>query len=197
MMIFLLAAVSIFSRVNGPLLALARWTGAALMGLMVIVILVQVFFRYVLNDALAWTEELARFLMLWMVSLMAPTAFRHGGFISIDTLRRFLPDRPAALLNLALLLVSAVVLWWAVTIGWNETTGIGGRFTMPSLMLPAALDLSAWMKVPRSFMMASLATGVTMMFSVNVELLLRLLADLFGAGDRLKPLSQAVGLESE
>jgi len=33
---------------------------------MVIVILLQVFFRYVLNNALPWPDELARFLMLWM-----------------------------------------------------------------------------------------------------------------------------------
>ena len=196
-MFLLLAAASIFSRVNGPVLALGRWTGAFLMGLMVVVILVQVFFRYVLNDALAWTEELARFLMLWMVSLMAPTAYRHGGFISIDTIKRFLPERPAAILNLALLLVSAVVLWWAIDIGWNEVTGIGGRFTMPSLMLPTALDFSTWMKVPRAWMMASLATGVTMLFSVNIELILRLFAELFGAGERLKPLEGGVVLEAE
>ncbi|MBB4121967.1 TRAP transporter small permease [Martelella radicis] len=196
-MFLLLAAASVFSRINGPVLALGRWTGALLMGLMVVVILVQVFFRYVLNDALAWTEELARFLMLWMVSLMAPTAFRHGGFISIDTIKRFLPERPAAILNLVLLLVSAIVLWWAIDIGWNEVTGIGGRFTMPSLMLPTALDFSAWMKVPRAWMMASLATGVTMMFSVNIELIVRLLADLFGAGDRLKSLESGVALEAE
>nr|WP_272212822.1 TRAP transporter small permease subunit [Marinicella sp. W31]MDC2878744.1 TRAP transporter small permease subunit [Marinicella sp. W31] len=196
-MTILLAAASVLARVNGPLLALGRWTGAGLMGLMVIVILIQVFFRYVLNDALAWTEELARFLMLWMVSLMAPTAFRHGGFISIDTIKRFLPERLAAFVNLVLLLISAVVLWWAVNIGWNEVMGIGGRFTMPSLTIPTALDLSTWMKVPRAWMMASLATGITMMLAVNIELLLRLLADLLGAGNRLKPLPVVFGLERE
>ncbi|PRX10722.1 UNVERIFIED_ORG: TRAP-type C4-dicarboxylate transport system permease small subunit [Martelella mediterranea] len=196
-MTILLAAASVLARGNGPVLAIGRWTGAALMGLMVVVILIQVFFRYVLNDALAWTEELARFLMLWMVSLMAPTAFRHGGFVSIDTIKRFLPKKPAALLNLALLVISCVVLWWAVNIGWREVTGIGGRFTMPSLMIPTAFDVSTWMKVPRAWMMASLATGVTMMLSVNVELLLRLVAELLGAGDRLKPLPVVSGLERE
>ncbi|MDA9735148.1 TRAP transporter small permease subunit, partial [SAR116 cluster bacterium] len=43
--------------------------------LMVIVILLQVFFRYVLNNALPWPDELARFLMLWMTGFIAPSAY--------------------------------------------------------------------------------------------------------------------------
>ena len=193
----LLAVAYILARVNGPVLALGRWIGAALMGGMVVVILVQVFFRYVLNDALAWTEELSRFMMLWMVGLMAPTAFRHGGFVSIDTIRRFLPHMLAVILNFLLLCISAVVLWWAFKIGWREVSGIGGRFAMPALQVPAALDFSSWIRVPRAWMMASLATGVTMMLSVNAELLCRLLVEAFGAGSRLRPLPAVLELETE
>ena len=47
--------------------------------MMVIVILTQVFFRYVLNNALPWPDEAARFMMLWLTGLMAPVAMRQGG----------------------------------------------------------------------------------------------------------------------
>ena len=59
--------------------------------LMVIVILLQVFFRYVLNNALPWPDELARFLMLWMTGFIAPSAYRWGGFVSIEMLPQLLP----------------------------------------------------------------------------------------------------------
>ncbi|AJY44559.1 TRAP transporter small permease [Martelella endophytica] len=193
----LLALAKFLARVNAPLLRFCLLLGAALVGLMVITILIQVFFRYVLNDALAWTEELARFLMLWMVGLMAPTAFRHGGFVSIDMVSRFLPVRLALILSLAMALVSAVVLYAAMRIGWAEVTGIGGRFAMPALQLPVSIDMTEWMKVPRAAMMASLATGVTLMLSVNCEMVLRLLASLGGAGDRLEPLPVDRTLEGE
>ncbi len=39
---------------------------------MVVCILIQVFFRYVLNNALPWPDEAARFLMLWMTGFIAP-----------------------------------------------------------------------------------------------------------------------------
>ena len=105
-----------------------------------------------------------------------------------------LPRTVAALLSILLLALSAVVLWWGIRIGWAEVAGIGGRFTMPSMALPTSLDFSTWMKVPRSWMMASLAFGATAMFSVNIELLLRSLATLLGAGERLEPIPMTVTL---
>ena len=53
---------------------------------MVTVTLLGVFFRYVLGSPLQWTEELARFLMLWLGFLAMNLAMRQGQHISIDFL---------------------------------------------------------------------------------------------------------------
>ncbi len=182
--------------INAGLLAFGRWLGAGCVALMVVIILVQVFFRYVLDDALAWPEEAARFLMLWMTGLMAPAAFQRGGFVSIDMLVRLLPRKPAAVLSLMLLLLSLAVLIVGLRIGWSEVTGLGGRFTTDSLSVPA-LDLSGWTKVPKSWMMASLVVGLGLLISVCVELILRVLATLLGAGDRLTPILEAATMGNE
>ena len=63
-----------------------------LSGALVLAILVQVVFRYGFNNALPWPDEAARFCMLWMTGLMAPTAFRRGGFVATRTPP--LPFRP-------------------------------------------------------------------------------------------------------
>jgi TRAP-type C4-dicarboxylate transport system permease small subunit len=140
---------------------------------MVVVILAQVFFRYVIGSALAWPEEASRFLMLWSTALMAPTAFRRGGFVAIDMVIRLLPRMVATALSLALLTLTILILWIALGIGWSEVTGLGGRFETDSLRVPVSLDLSTWMKVPKSWMMASLLTGVALLLLVAVELALR------------------------
>ncbi len=177
--------------VNAALLALGRWLGAACVALMLLTILVQVFFRYVLGDALAWPEEAARFLMLWMTGLMAPTAYRRGGFVSIEMLVRLLPRRPAALLALLLLGLSLLVLVVGLRIGWSEVTGLGGRFTTDSLSVPT-VDLSGWVKVPKAWMMASLVVGMTLLISVCVELMLRTLVALFGTQSDLRVIPEMV-----
>ena len=60
---------------------------------MVIVILTQVFFRYVLNNALPWPDEAARFMMLWLTGLMAPVALRQGGMVAITSVLDPFHDR--------------------------------------------------------------------------------------------------------
>ncbi|MEM8580966.1 MAG: TRAP transporter small permease subunit, partial [Pseudomonadota bacterium] len=95
----LLGILAPIAFVNEHVFRLARAIGIVAMALMVVAILIQVFFRYVLNNALPWPDEAARFCMLWMTGLMAPTAFRRGGFVAIDMLVLALPRGIGAALN--------------------------------------------------------------------------------------------------
>ena len=75
-------------RINSGVLAVGKTISILALAIMVCLILGQVFFRYVMNDALNWSEEAARFGMIWMTGLMAPLAYRLGGFVAIDMLGR-------------------------------------------------------------------------------------------------------------
>ena len=90
MLLGLLKPLQFFNDIAGWL---GRSVSAIALALMVFVILLQVFCRYVLGNALPWPDEAARFCMLWLTGLMAPVALRQGGFVAIDTLATFLPRR--------------------------------------------------------------------------------------------------------
>ncbi|MGR3755945.1 MAG: TRAP transporter small permease [Tranquillimonas sp.] len=172
---------------NDLILPVGRALAVAALALMVLAILIQVFFRYVLNNALPWPDEAARFAMLWMTGLIAPQAYRRGAFVAIDMLEAALPRAASALLSLALLALSLLVLVVAVRIGWSEVTGFGGRFATASLWVP---DLSGgWLRVSRSWMMTSLLVGLALMIVVNVELMLRSLIVMAGGGAMLKSIA--------
>ncbi|MEO9528834.1 TRAP transporter small permease subunit [Roseibium sp.] len=181
----LLAVLAPLDWLNSHLLRIGRWIGIAAVALMVVAILIQVVFRYVFNNALPWPDEAARFCMLWMTGLMAPTAFRRGGFVAIDMLTYALPRLVGNLLSLLLLLISLAVLIVAVQIGFAEVTGFGGRFATASLYVPGNLMLTEWIRVPRSWMMTSLLVGVGLLILVNAELILRNLIDTLGGAERL------------
>ena len=193
----LLAVLAPLRLFNESALAFGRFVGIVAVGLMVVAILVQVFFRYVLNDALAWPDEAARFCMLWMTGLMAPTAFRRGGFVAIDMLVQLLPRGLGGLLSFALLFVSLLVLVVAVQIGWSEVTGFSGKFATASLYVPTSWSFESWFRVPRSWMMASLLVGLVLLISVNLELILRAVVRMLGGEDRLPaiPLEEQFGTE--
>ncbi|MEE4121060.1 MAG: TRAP transporter small permease subunit [Paracoccaceae bacterium] len=179
----LLGPIRVLKVVNDLLLRLGRALAVAALAIMVAVILAQVFFRYVLNSALPWPDEAARFMMLWMTGLIAPMAYRQGGFVAIDMLERALPRVAGAVLSLILLALSLTVMVFAARIGWNEVTGFGGTFATASLWVPTSITFDEWFRVPRSWMMASLLVGLWLLILVSVELILRQVASLMGAVD--------------
>lgn len=95
---------------NTMMLAVGRSIAWVLVLLMVASILLQVFFRYVLNDALPWPEEVARALMIWMMGLVAASGYRWGAFVAIDMASDLLPPLLHRILKLMLLILAMVVL---------------------------------------------------------------------------------------
>lgn len=198
----ILTAARLWGATNAGLLWFGRWLAVGCLGLMVVIILVQVFARYVLNSALPWPDEAARFFMLWMTGLMAPTALRRGGFVAIDMLLLMLPRLLGGLVMLLLLGVAGMVLLVAAQLGWAEVTGFGGSFKTASLMTVFIVDFGdgitwGWQPMPRNQMMASLLVGVWLMLTVTGELMLRQIIVMLGHGDALPeiPESATVGAE--
>lgn len=69
--------------------AVNRWIETLLFGLglsMALLVALQVFFRYVLNHSLFWSEELARFMLVWLSFLGASTAYKRGVHPGVDLL---------------------------------------------------------------------------------------------------------------
>ncbi len=59
---------------------------AILIGGMVALISLQVGFRYLLNQPLTWSEEVARHLMIWSALLGAAVAYRRKGHLGMDVI---------------------------------------------------------------------------------------------------------------
>lgn len=165
---------------------LGRWLSIGAIAIMVAVILLQVFCRYVLNNALPWPDEAARFMMLWLTGLMAPVAFRQGGMVAITSILESLPRPVFAAMSLALLLVSLLVLVVAFQLGVKHVNS-GWLFASSSLKLPLSLIGMKSVKIKLAWMYMSMFTGVCLMILVNVELILRSMVAALGGGGRLRP----------
>ena len=193
----LIALSRLFALVNASALTMGRWLGAICILLMVVIILTQVFFRYVVGLGLAWPEEASRFLMLWSAGLMIGTAYRRGGFVAIDLLAALLPRLLQHLLTLILFAVAMIILWKAWQIGLREVTGLAGRFGTDSLNVPTSWDLSSWRKVPKAWQMAAMLVGIGALIMVTLEMILREVIALLGRAADLPPISDQVMLGSE
>ena len=118
----------------------AMYALAALSLLVVVIVMaVQVFFRYVLNDSLIWAEELCRYVLIWMAFLFAGVAFHRGEFVALDIVERALPRTWRFILKIVVTIPVFVFLWLMVTNGYTYAS----RFTVQTL---PAFDF-IWMSI--------------------------------------------------
>ena len=66
--------------------AIMRPLLVVLFSVLTIIVLYAVFMRYVLNLAPTWSEEIARYIMVWMALLGSSIALRQGRHIGLSTL---------------------------------------------------------------------------------------------------------------
>lgn len=99
--------------------------------ILVVPVTLQVVSRYTeLVPAYIWTEELARFLFIWMVMLGAMIGVREGTHFEVDVWPSMGP-RANALLRLVsqvfVLVFAVVFLWWGIEFtrfGWDQLSEI-------------------------------------------------------------------------
>lgn len=67
---------------------------------MACVVTLQVFFRYVLGDPLTWTEELSRFLFVWLIAFAAGYCVSTREHIRVELVVDMLPKKVQKVLDI-------------------------------------------------------------------------------------------------
>jgi TRAP-type C4-dicarboxylate transport system permease small subunit len=105
---------------TGPLVdrlrAVLTALSVALLASYFVLVLLQVFFRYVLNDSLFWAEEVVRGAMLWGVMISVGLVAASRAHIRIEVLELMLPPqgrRFVVALTDALTVAFSLTLLWA------------------------------------------------------------------------------------
>jgi TRAP-type C4-dicarboxylate transport system permease small subunit len=94
---------------------LEEYIVVACLGIMSVLIFVQVLMRYVFNNSLSWSEELARFLLIWIVNIGISCAIKKKTHVRITALDTVLPASMKRALgvitNLLVLAFAAIVMF--------------------------------------------------------------------------------------
>ena len=69
----------------------AQWLAMALVAVIAIAMILQVFFRYVINSSLSWSEELSVWSLVWLVFIGSVVLIRNWEHIHIPTFVNWLP----------------------------------------------------------------------------------------------------------
>jgi TRAP-type C4-dicarboxylate transport system permease small subunit len=136
---------------------ISAWTACLLLLINVGDILLGIFCRYVLKSSIIWTEEVARFSLVWMVMMGALGAAVKGDHMVVDFV---VPRFPAALRRIVewgRFLLAVGILSLMIWLGWVNAVQIWHMKTM-ALNIPKTIPL---LSLPLGF--ALLLAGTVLM----------------------------------
>lgn len=145
-----------------------KYTVGAMLFTMVVVVFMQILVRFLLprlglTASAPWSEELARYLMVWCIFLGAAVASRAGDLIAVESLVDALPARLGWRLKALSYVVTMVFLATLVWLGWRWVEFGEG-------------ESSTVMNLPMSWVYLSLPVGAVL---TAVNILTRLLEGVY------------------
>lgn len=130
-----------------------------LIALIIIVVFIQVFSRYVLNNPLTWSEELARYLFIWITFLASVVVFRENGHMSVDFIVTLFPHKIRVLVDL---IGKAIITIFLITI----------LYVSPNIITITFKQLSPTLSVPMGVIYLAFPVSLGLML---LELIFRIL----------------------
>jgi TRAP-type transport system small permease protein len=119
--------MQLYRRFTAAYSRLLSWLLVASVAIIIVPVSLQVFSRYTaLIPSYIWTEEMARFLFVWMVMIGAMVGVRDAAHFEVDVWPRLGPRANAAVrivASLGILAFALVFMWggyWFTRFAWNR-----------------------------------------------------------------------------
>jgi TRAP-type C4-dicarboxylate transport system permease small subunit len=135
-----------FARLNASLNRWVEYLLSALGILMAIIVAAQVVSRYLLNHSLFWSEELARYILVWLTFLGASAAYYRKAHPGIDLLSSRMGSRlrrvNAVLVHLVSLCLFLVMISHGIAFSSFVRTQISPALSLPMWVIFAIIPVS-------------------------------------------------------
>lgn len=124
---------------------------ALLLGSVVVINGVAVFYRYVLNSPIGWSEEILRYLVIWSAYLAAGALLRAGEHFTLELMGNFVTGRVASFLDCLIYLSVGAFCLTVTVLGFEYALGNWGQvspvlqipMTWPTLAIPVGCAIMA------------------------------------------------------
>ncbi|MBO8137321.1 MAG: TRAP transporter small permease [Desulfotomaculum sp.] len=118
---------------------LEKYLLVVLLSSTVILIALQVFMRYVMDASLSWTEELARFLFIWMAYIGISYGVKEKRHIRVDAALLFMPKKVQKVIRIIADVLSIVFCIFIIKQGISVVMNLANfGQTSPALSIPMA-----------------------------------------------------------
>ena len=103
---------------------------------------VAVFYRYALNDSIYWSNEVARYLLVYIVFLGSTMAHKHKNHIRIDMIFTYISDKMRKNLDISIAILF-IAFWVLIILGCIKLLPLFMMQTTATLQIPFAIPFAA------------------------------------------------------
>ena len=141
------AVAALLGRLNDHLLRVCKYLVIAIVALLAAILISAVFYRYALNNAIAWSEEGSKYLMVWLTFLGAPIALRHAAHINIDLLIKMFPPRGRQvfylIVHLIIIATMGILFWKGASFAQMGARQVASSFNFSMLWMYVAVPIGS------------------------------------------------------
>ncbi|MEA5082766.1 MAG: TRAP transporter small permease [Lachnospiraceae bacterium] len=161
-----MAVSNVIAKVSESVNKVCTVLSVGMLGAMVLVTFVQIICR-VFFTALSWSEELARYLLVWSTFIGAGCVYKTSGHISVEVVQNLLPRTARTATRIFVHILCGILFAIAVVYGIKYMSMVGTQ-------------KSAALHIPMKYMYAAIPVGCGIMIVHAIALITNILGEKEG-----------------
>jgi TRAP-type C4-dicarboxylate transport system permease small subunit len=167
--------LDVFRRTNKWLIKGLELAVMLVTGILVLDVVLGVFTRYVLDDQISWTEELARMLLIWVSLLGASIGFIRKSHLGVDYF--------VGLLSKRLQMIGQLVVYLLITVFAAVVLIYGGYRLVYSVLQNG--QPSAALKIQWGYVYLAVPISGFFIVMFSIQIMTEIIGELFGKTNQI------------
>lgn len=142
-------------KVSDTINNVVSYTGMVLFVILIIACVSQVFFRFVLNHSLSWTEELARYCFIWMHLIGASLLIESSGHATVTVILDLLHGTARRILDTVIELViffnGVIMLYAGMVLSYSSRANLSTAMSVPMWVVNSSVAVGGLLLMFQAF----------------------------------------------
>ena len=142
-------------KVSNTVNSIVSYTGMVLFVVLVVACVSQVFFRFVLNNSLSWTEELARYCFIWMHLIGSSLLIEGSGHATVTVIMDLMHGMARRVLDTVIELIiffnGVIMLYSGTVLAYSSRTNLSTAMSIPMWIINSSVAVGGLLLMFQAF----------------------------------------------
>lgn len=142
-------------KVSNTVNSIVSYTGMVLFVVLIVACVSQVFFRFVLNNSLSWTEELARYCFIWMHLIGSSLLIEGSGHATVTVIMDLMHGMARRVLDTVIELIiffnGVIMLYSGTVLAYSSRTNLSTAMSIPMWIINSSVAVGGLLLMFQAF----------------------------------------------